>query len=66
MHDGIRPHDLTQIVCDMIGAGPSEAPKANGVVVGFMGTIGKALRASDTHGLAVALQAVRSQDADGA
>jgi hypothetical protein len=35
-------------------------------VVDFMGTIGKALCASDTYGWAVASQAVRSQDADGA
>ena len=51
---------LTQIVCDMIGAGPSGhwadgKAKTNGVVVGFMHTIGKALCASDTHGLARAL-----------
>jgi hypothetical protein len=49
-----------QIVIGMIGAGPSGhwldgAPKTNGVVVGFMGALGKALCAVDTHGLADAL-----------
>ncbi|MGA2494665.1 MAG: hypothetical protein ABSF67_17245 [Roseiarcus sp.] len=62
---------LTQIVNDMIGAGPSGhwadgKAKTNGVVVGFMGTIGKALCASDTHALANALLELRSWDADGA
>ena len=39
---------LPQIVADMIGRGPDGVfpdgqPKTNGVVIGFMGTIGKAL-----------------------
>ena len=60
---------LTQIVIGMIGAGPSGhwpdgAPKTNGVVVGFMGTIGKALCASDTLGLARALLALQLREAD--
>jgi len=62
---------LGEIVRDMIGGGPSghwadgEA-KTNGVVVGFMGTIGHALCASDTYGLASALRALRSRDPAGA
>lgn len=58
---------LTQIVRGMIGAGPSgywpdgEA-RTNGVVVGFMNAIGKALCASDTPALARALRAEREGD----
>jgi len=42
---------LQNIVADMIRAGPDGAfangyPKINGVVIGFMGTIGKALTAT--------------------
>lgn len=58
---------LAQIVRDMIGAGPSGQwgdgqAKTDGIVTGFMNTIGRALCASDTSGLAKALRAGRDRD----